>query len=140
MPKEYTQEQFWQLYKNLPQELKDALFAEDTSRNIEVICRRNKILDHLPQMVDFVGQVLLGLLPPSDFQKTIKKNLKLKKNLAEKIALEINRFIFAPVEEALIKLYKIKITKPEKVTPKIKPSVKEAEKPKTRDIYREPIE
>jgi len=75
MPKKYTSEQFWQLYKKLPQELKDALFAEETGNNIYEICKRNEIEENLEEIVDYVGQVLLGVLPPEDFQKTLEKEL-----------------------------------------------------------------
>lgn len=144
MPKKYTSEQFWELYKKLPQELKDALFAEETGNNIYTICKRYDIEEGIGVMVDCVGNVLLGLLPPDEFQKTIEEELKMEKETAEKVAREIYRFVFYPVKSSLEKLYKIKIApsaKPawEAPTPEEKPEVKTEEKPKE-DIYREPIE
>ncbi len=139
MPKKYTSEQFWQLYKKLPQELKDALFAEETGNNIYEICKRNEIEENLEEIVDYVGQVLLGVLPPEDFQKTLEKELKLKKDLARKVFQEINRFIFYPVKTSLEEIYRIEIAPPAK--PKITPPPEEKPPaPPGKDVYRELIE
>jgi len=151
MVKEYTSEQFWELYKKLPQELKDALFAEETGNNIYEICKRNEIEENLDQIVDYVGQVLLGILPPNDFQETLEKELELEKEVAKKVNREIFRFIFYPVKESLALLYKVEVTPakpgvpsigPEVASPpEIKPPVEEKpEEVPGKDIYREPIE
>ena len=144
MPKKYTPEQFWKLYEKLPQELKDALFAEETGDNIHDICERNGVLENLDQVVDYVGRVLVGLLPPDDLQETLERELEIDKERAKKIGQEINRFIFYPVKASLEELYKIEMV-PIAGTP-VKPPVKKVveekaeERPKREDIYREPIE
>ena len=143
MPEEYTKEQFWKLYEKLPQELKDALFAEETGDNIHDICERNGVLENLDQVVDYVGRVLVGLLPPDDLQETLERELEINKERAKKISQEINRFIFYPVKASLEELYKIEMV-PIAGMP-VKPPVKKVEekaeeRPKREDIYREPIE
>jgi hypothetical protein len=138
MLKGYTKEQFWKLYQKLPQDLKDALFAEETGNNIYEICKRSEIEESLEKVVDLVGQVLLGLLPPNEFQETLEREVKLEREKAKKVAQEIYRFVFYPVKSSLEELYKIKIPAP--AQPKITPI---EEKPKIQekiDIYREPIE
>jgi len=145
MHKKYTSEQFWELYEKLPQELKDALFAEETGNNLYEICQKNGIEEDLDEIVDLVGQVLVGVLAPEDFQGALEKELKLKKESAKKVSREINRFIFYPVRPALEELYKIEIAKPagmEGPKPRIA-AEDEEEKPITpakEDVYREPIE
>jgi len=143
MPEEYTKEQFWKLYEKLPQELKDALFAEETGDNIHDICERNGVLENLDRVVDYVGRVLVGLLPPDDLQETLERELEIDKERAKKIGQEINRFIFYPVKAYLEELYKIEMV-PIAGTP-AKPPVKKVEekaeeRPKRMDVYREPIE
>jgi len=139
MPKEYTREEFWKLYEKLPQELKDALFAEETGNNIYETCKRNGVENNLDQIVEYVGQVLVGVLPPDEFQATLEKEVKLKKDIAKKVAQEINRFIFYPVKSSLEELYKIEIAPPAK--PKVVPPPEEKPPaPPAKDIYREPIE
>ncbi|MFC1663528.1 hypothetical protein ACFL0A_00115 [Patescibacteria group bacterium] len=146
--KKYTREQFWNLYEKLPQELRDVLFAKETDSAIYDTCKRNEILDNISQVVEFVGQTLVGLLPPEEFQETLEKEVKLKKDIAKKVSQEIHRFIFFPMKSNLEKLYKIEITPPAK--PSVVPSVKTLEKALLKekpeeeagkpDIYREPIE
>ncbi len=140
MPQKLTSEQFWKLYEKLPQELKDALFAEETGNYILEICKRYEIEENLEKIVDLVGQVLVGVLPPEEFQESLEKELELEKEIAKKVAQEINRFIFYPVKPALEQIYKLEITPSEK--PAEKPEI-EKEKPATpskEDTYREQIE
>jgi len=152
MAEKYTREQFWKLYEKLPQELKDALFAEETGNNIYDICERNGISENLDQIVEYVGQVLVGLLPPNEFQETLEKELRLEPEIAKKVYQEIFRFIFYPVKTSLEELYKIEMIPiagvPAKPTvkrvpeekPEEKPEISPEEKPRGMDRYREPIE
>ena len=147
MNRKYTSEQFWKLYEKLPQELKDALFAEETGNNIYDICKRYGVLGNLEEIVDYVGEVLVGVTPPDEFRENLEKELKIEKDIAKKISLEINRFIFYPVKTSLEEIYKIpvapapaepKITPPSEVSPP--PVEKPAVPPPEKDIYREPLE
>jgi len=138
MPK-YTPEQFWKLYEKLPEELKEAVFSIETADNIWDICERNGI-QKVSEVADYVGQVLVGVLPPADFQETLEKELKLEKDLAKKVSQEINRFIFYPVKASLEELYKIEIAPPAKPTRITPPPGEKSPVPPGEDIYREPIE
>jgi len=144
MPKKYTSEQFWKLYEKLPQELKDALFAEETGNNIYEICERNGISENLDQIVEYVGQVLVGVLPPDELPETLEKEIKLEKEVAKKVSQEINRFIFYPVKTSLEELYKIEIAPiagtPVKPPPAGKKLEEKPEAQKRMDVYREPVE
>ena len=141
MTKEYTKEELWKLYEKLPQELKEAVFSEETADHIYDICIRSGIEDErISEIARYSGRVLMGILPPDEFQKTLEIELKLKPDIAKGVAQEINRFIFYPVKTNLEELYKIEITpsaKPTKITPPPE------EKPPTQsgeDVYRETIE
>ncbi|MCD6528228.1 hypothetical protein J7K44_01155 [bacterium] len=149
---EYTREQLWKLYKKLPEELKDAIFSEDTANSIGEICERNGIEEKTSEVARYTGRVLLGILPPDEFQTALEKEVGLVKDKAKKVAREINRFVFYPVKESLVSLYRTEIPPartPSVPPPEIKPpSLKEEglsipkEKPEEKrvDIYREPIE
>ncbi len=149
MPKEYTKEELWELYEKLPKDLQDVIFSEETADKIWNICQRNEIKEGMISTVaDYVGQVLLGILPPDQFQKILEEKIKLKKEVAKMVFHEIYRFIFAPVKERLAELYKTEIVPAksksleEIFSSEIRPSLAE-EKPKTPpkpDIYREQIE
>ena len=143
MAKEYTREELWKLYQKLPEELKEAIFSEETAENIWNICERNNV-EKISSVAKYVGNVLVGVLPPEDFQETLEKELKIKKEVAKKVAQEINRFIFFPVRPALEQLYKTGVTplekRPEKPSEQEKIEEEKPKKPPKPDIYREPIE
>lgn len=135
MPKEYTPEQLWQLYEKLPKELQKAIWAEETAENIANICERNRVpKDKIPEIAKFVGNVLIGILPVENFQKTLEEELKLEKELTKRISQEINNLIFEPLKENLEKIYGNQF-----LTEKQKPTTPEKTYPKGQDIYREPI-
>jgi len=146
MPKKYTPEQYWEFYKKLPEELKEVVFSPETADTIFDICKRNNIeSDKVPEITRYIGEVLIGILPPDDFQETLEKELKIEKDLVKRVTHEINRLIFAPVKESLSEIYKIKITVPEEIPP-VKPAgakpgaISPEEKLKREDTYREPVE
>lgn len=146
MPKEYSREELWKLYEKLPKELKEAIFAEETANAIYDICTRNEIEDdRISEIARYTGRVLMGILPPDEFQETLEKELKLEKEVAKRVAREIFRFIFYPVRPALEELYKTEIgptTKPIEAIPgpKVRIPIEKKPKEEQRDIYREPIE
>ncbi|MDO8663340.1 MAG: hypothetical protein Q7K28_00655 [Candidatus Wildermuthbacteria bacterium] len=145
MAKKYTSEQFWKLYENLPRELKDALFSEETGNNTSEICKKYEAEKNLGEIVDCIGAVLVGVLPPEDFQKELEKEIKMEKETAKKVAQEINRFIFYPVKPALEQLYNMGVTKPDGQTEKpvtLGAEVREETpvQPAGKDTYREQIE
>jgi len=148
MPKEYTKEDLWKLYEKLPQELKEAIFAESTADNIWKVCEANEIED-VSKVAKYSGQVLLGILPPDEFEGILGKELKMNKELAKKVNREIFRFIFYPVKTILEDLYKKEIAPPAGSTiipstdkPPRPPQVSSEEKPEKikKDAYREIIE
>ena len=134
--------EFLKLYKKLPEELQVLISSDEMGDSLEDICTRYDILKYLYGINDYVGQVILGLLPPNEFEETIKKELKITKEKAKKIAREINRFVFYPVKSSLEDLYNMEIAPIAKM--KVKPSVvkknKVSKKPTKSDTYREPIE
>jgi len=106
MPTPYSQEEFWKLYKKLPQELKDAISSMETTRAIETISERSGIIDQrVGQIADMIGQVLVGLLQPSEFRDILRKELRLSDEKTQQITREVNRFIFYPVKPELEQLY-----------------------------------
>ena len=146
MAKQYNKEQFWKLYEKLPEELKEAVFSENTANDIFHVCEKNEVSEEkIPEIAKCAGHVLLGILPPDKFQETLEKELKLKAETAKKVAQEINRFIFYPVKSSLEELFKIEITPAAK--PKVAkraeaapPAEEKPSVPQKEDAYRELIE
>lgn len=100
-------EEFLKLFKTLPLNLKNALFAEETGSNIEKICRRNDIDDKFSDLLNLTGQVLIGLLPVEELEKILVRDLELSMEKSKKVAREIIRFVFFPVKNDLTDLYGI---------------------------------
>jgi len=141
MPKEYSKEELWKLYEKITPELKEAIFSEATADTVFNICTRNKIEDErISEVAKYTGRVLLGILPPNDFQGVLEKEVKLEKEVAKRVAQEINRFIFYPVKSSLEELYKIEITPPAKPTKITPPPEEKPPAPPKKDVYREPVE
>ena len=137
MERQYTNEQFWKLYKDLPQELKDVLSTEKTGTHISEACDRNGVSEKIADVVHLTGSVLVGLLSTEEFSKALEKEAGIKKNTAQKIGNELNRFIFYPVRPALERLRQApqETIQKEKIETVIKPSI-----PPSKDLYKESIE
>ena len=144
MPK-YPQEQIWKIYEQIPKELKEAIFSQETADNIWNVCENNGIeeLKQISEVARLTGEVLLGLLSPDEFQNALEEELSLKPEMAKKIAFGIQRFIFWPLRASLSVLYQMEIKAPGiqlsegKVSPKAELKAKTA---RGKDVYREPIE
>ena len=145
---DYTKEQLWKLYEKLPSDLKEAIFSADNADHIADICRRNSLPAELNSpLAKITGDVLMGLLLPGDFQKTIEGELRLEKAVAKKVSQEINRLIFFPVKESLNVLNEIGTGTEETAATETIPGKTDEpmprpkkEKPSKSDTYRETVE
>ena len=104
MPQQYTQEQLWKLLKKLPEELQSAVFSGETADTIWDICEQNNI-DDISELAKLVGDVLLGLLPPSELKKILETEWGMTAEEAKKVFQGIYRHILYPVQLELAKLY-----------------------------------
>jgi len=138
MAKEYTKKQLWELYNKLPPTLKEVVFSEKAAETIYNVCEKNDI-DRISDLTRYVQDVLLGILKPDEFQTTIGTGLGIEKDVAEKVAQEINRFIFYPIKGSLEELYNMDITPPAQM--KAPGPIEKKPKPsKRKDSYREPVQ
>ena len=138
MSKELTENQYWELLQKIPPELKEALFSEKTANNIFNIAERNNV-EELQTLSGYVGDVLLGILPPDGFQEVLEKEIGIETRTAKRVAMEIYRFIFHPVKESLEELYKIEIAPLAKMKVTPPPQERPPTPPKKDDVYRELI-
>ncbi len=128
----YTKEQLWKLYENLPQDLKNAIFSEETANDIWNICTRNGIEEEdISEIAKAVGDVFLGITSPKELKSVLEREIKLSKEKAEKVFIEINRFILSSVKRSLSELYDMEYPAESK---------EEEKKPPKKDVYREPVE
>ena len=123
---------FWELYNKLPQELKDAIFADETGENLVEICSRYEQGGQLDFVMEGATEVLLGVLPPNDFLDELEKRIS-DKAAARKVIHEINRFVFYPVKAPLEEIYSLQLTP---IAETAKPGQKP---PAQRSAYQEPL-
>lgn len=143
MIKPYPPEKFWKLYKKIPQELKDALFENETDNDVYEVCERNDISEEYDQVITLVTNVLLGVLPLEEFEKNLNTELNLEKTQSKKIIQEIYRFVFYPLKASLEELYGTEILSKSAEKKSLKSEVSLPEKestPPKKDTYKEPIE
>jgi len=144
----FPKEKLQKIYEILPQDLKEALFSQETADTINDICSENNLEEkQISKIIEYVGYVFLGLLPPNEFEKTIKEKLIIKEDLAQKISRQIIRLVFLPLKTRLELIYKIKIELPKEVIEEKLPAEEEPPKEEKissgkgeKDTYREPIE
>ena len=128
-----SQDKLWAIYETLPDNLKEAIFSEDTADAIANICKLHDV-EKTSDVAKLVGNVLMGLLPPEIFIETLQDELGLNEDIAKKVGMEIEHFIFNSVKDDLDALYE------EGGETKEKPAEKETEEPAKPDTYREPTE
>jgi len=134
---EYSKEQLWELYEQLPEDLQKAVFSEETGSKIENILKANNIKNPKKSLniIKNIGYVFLGLLPPNELKENVlKKDFKIKDSDAENIFSAINNEIFLELRKSLEALYGIKLKE------KKSSAIKNNNKPSKRDGYREPLE
>jgi len=129
---EYSKEELWELYEQIPKDLQKATFSKEVGRDIRKTCKNHDITDEnlVLNIIKKVGYVFLGLLSPNEFSDTLKTEIGIAKIESDKITADITRLVFAPVKKSLEALYQIKIFVPKKDVPKRK----------VKDRYREKVE
>ncbi len=108
MPK-YTNEQLMDFYKKLPKDLQEAILSVDSAEKIRAIGEKYHLaIDKMGEMADETGLVMLGLTSPREFIPNLASRLNVDKEMARKIAEEINGQVFVRVRESLKKVHAIK--------------------------------
>jgi len=124
---EYSKEQLWDLYEQLPESLKKAVFSPEIGESIKKICGKNKLGNSYSDILKQAGYVFLGILSPEEFGENLKNPA---------VFAEINNEVFLSLKDDLELLYGIKIKEAGiKEAIKKNPIVK-----KRKDEYLEPIE
>jgi len=134
---DYSKKQLQELYEQLPEDLRKAVFSEQIGEKIQNILNKNNLKDQekFLNIMKNVGYVFLGLLAPEEFKKNIlKKDLKIKEADAENIFSAINSEIFLNLKDSLEALYGIKLKEGKNL------AEKNNSNPPRKDKYKEPID
>ncbi|MDP3014877.1 MAG: hypothetical protein Q8N28_00410 [bacterium] len=101
-----SQQQALNRWDTLPDNLREALFSEYNSETLWKICENQHLSeDKIGVIATLAGDVILGFLHPDDLASEIRKDLNLIPELANLIASEIDRKIFASIRSEIEKVY-----------------------------------
>lgn len=107
--KNFTEEQIAQMYDNLPEDLKDAIFGMEMNEIVERIGRENQLnIEQIGDLANETGMVMLGVTHPNEFIVNLAERLEVDKEKARAIAQEINEQIFKPVRDSLRKIHNMR--------------------------------
>lgn len=102
----YTEEQILEKYRNLPEDLKGAIFSVEMAKTIKDIGDKHKLeIDKIGVLGNETGMVMIGFTHPKDFISNLAQRLKVDKEKAREIAQDVNMQIFAKVRESLKKMH-----------------------------------
>lgn len=101
-----TKDELWKIYDLLPKELKEAVFSTETADDISLACSLAKVNDErISKVARQAGKVLMGLLPPTKFEKALITEAELDEREAKQVNRQIQRLIFHSVQMELASLY-----------------------------------
>ncbi len=137
-------------YFQLPQDLRQILFAVETADKVRGAAEKNNLnKDQLWWASHTVGMILLGETNIVNFVKTLQQKCGLPEGTARQLARDINQTIFLPVKESLKKIHQVPEWPRENeaaarpratvVLPK-RPMPQKSVPPARKDIYQEPIQ
>lgn len=107
--KNFTEEQIAQMYDNLPEDLKDAIFGVEMNEIVEKIGRENQLnIEQIGDLANETGMVMLGVTHPNEFIANLAERLETDKEKARAIAQEINEQVFKPVRDSLRKIHNMR--------------------------------
>jgi len=93
-----TPQQFRERYRQLPQELKDAIASEEASEVFWNIVDRLGIADdQAGALASLVNQTLAGFVPLGEFIPELKKRLNISEEEAKRIWAAFSAEVFAPI-------------------------------------------
>lgn len=95
-------------YFQLPQDLRKTIFSGETADKIMEIAKKNNLNDSQIWWASYItGMILLGETNIVDFLKSIEKECNLERELARRLARDINSIVFLPHKEDLKRIHKI---------------------------------
>lgn len=120
------QKRLLDIYEELPQEVREAIFSVNTADTIMKIGRENKLTtEKIGILADEAGLLMLGVTHPNNFISNLDKRLQIDKETTRKVAHAVNEQIFAKIRESLRMIHnQVPISSPGKnQTPQVMPQM-----------------
>lgn len=101
--RQYTADEIQAQFEKLPRQVQEAVASTDVNDKIEAIGKKNGLMiDQIGELIDEVGQVMMGLQKPALFVDDLCERLAISRDVATKISEEVNTDIFALIRHHLI--------------------------------------
>ncbi|MFA5098811.1 MAG: hypothetical protein WC461_01150 [Candidatus Paceibacterota bacterium] len=101
-----SQQQALTRWDTLPDNLKTAIFSDYNAEILWRVCENQHLAeDKIQKIAELAGEVLMGFIHPEDFASEIREALNINAEIADAIAVEINRKIFSQFKNDLEKIY-----------------------------------
>jgi len=135
-----SQQQVINRWDSLPDNIREALSSEQNANILWRICE----IQHIPKekiytIATLVGDIILGFIHSEDLAQEIQKDLNLNSEIANSIAAEIDRKIFALIRADLEKVYQPPTEEILDLRAKVEPPT-EVEMPKAEEPKVVPVE
>ncbi|MBI2462948.1 MAG: hypothetical protein HYV65_01785 [Candidatus Spechtbacteria bacterium] len=103
----YSQEQFWLQYRDLPDEVKDLLWDENLTDLFFYLVREYNIPDKVYTFSQITDYVIMGLIPVQKYRETLQVELGLPETTARQLAYEVRDKLFVKIGDYLRKTHNI---------------------------------
>lgn len=98
----YTKEELIEIYRGLPEEVKDALFSPETTDIFDAIKEKQHLTDEQREIMSvYTGFLMMGILPPEKYVPTLITKMGIEREKVASIAQTINRDLFNPIKDIL---------------------------------------
>lgn len=97
----------WDKVDSLPKDAQDVFFSVDTAEKIHKAAKDEQILPRAYMLAEITGDVILGMLPITQFRQTIQEELEVDEEKARRIAQTIRDKIFGKIPDSLRKIHKL---------------------------------
>lgn len=102
----YTKEELLEIYRGLPDEVKDALFSPNTTDIFDAIKEKQHLTDEQREIMSvYTGFLMMGVLPPEKYVPTLITKMGVEREKVASIAQTINRDLFNPIKDILKKVH-----------------------------------
>lgn len=99
---EFLFEKLKKQYENIPEDVRNAISSVEVSEQLQAIGAKHRLhLDVQEKLFDATGGVMLGLVHPRDYVRTLTRELGVEADAARAIAQDVNEQIFRPIRESL---------------------------------------
>ncbi|OGZ16483.1 MAG: hypothetical protein A2494_03945 [Candidatus Lloydbacteria bacterium RIFOXYC12_FULL_46_25] len=98
----YTKEELMEIYRGLPEEIKDAMFSPATTDIFDAIKEKQALTDEQREIMSvYTGFLMMGVLPPEKYVSTLIEKMGIDREKVASIAQIINRDLFNPIKDIL---------------------------------------